>query len=142
MRVLFVKTGSLGNIISTLAVVRRARARTVIAWVVEQCAAEIPKDNPLVDRLIEVNTKALRRWPVSGETLLAPRQQLQRLRASAFDLAIAFQSLLESAASACLCGAAHRYGFTRAHLREWARLCLLTDTVNISSLTVERSIIA
>ncbi len=43
------------------------------------------KDNPLVNRLIEVHTKARRRWLVSGETLLAPRQQLQRSCAAPFD---------------------------------------------------------
>ena len=44
------------------------------------------RDNPLSDRFIEVGTKALRRELMSGETLRAPRQQLRRLRASAFDL--------------------------------------------------------
>jgi hypothetical protein len=44
------------------------------------------RDNPHSDRFIEVGTKALRRELMSGETLRAPRQQLRRLRASAFDL--------------------------------------------------------
>lgn len=44
------------------------------------------RDNPFSDRFIEVGTKALRRELMSGETLRAPRQQLRRLRASAFDL--------------------------------------------------------
>ena len=44
------------------------------------------RDNPRSDRFIEVGTKALRRELMSGETLRAPRQQLRRLRASAFDL--------------------------------------------------------
>jgi hypothetical protein len=44
------------------------------------------KDNPHSHRFIEVGTKALRRELMSGETLRAPRQQLRRLRASAFDL--------------------------------------------------------
>ena len=47
-----------------------------------------------MDRIIEVGTKALRRGPVSGETLSAPRRQLQRLRASPFDLACKFKSNL------------------------------------------------
>jgi hypothetical protein len=33
--------------------------------------------NPILDRLIEVGTKALRRGLMSGETLRAPRQQLR-----------------------------------------------------------------
>ena len=54
--------------------------------------AEILKDNPNLDRLIEVDTKALRRGLMSGETLRAPRQQLRRLRASAFDIALDFKA--------------------------------------------------
>jgi hypothetical protein len=46
------------------------------------------KDNPILNRFIEVGTRALRRVLMSGETLRAPRQQLRRLRASAFDFFI------------------------------------------------------
>ena len=47
-----------------------------------------------MDLLIEVGTKALRRGPVSGETLSALRRQLQRFRASPFDLARKLKSNL------------------------------------------------
>ena len=107
MRILIVKLGSIGDIVHTLpalAAIHRARPGAKISWVVERRAAEILRDNPFVDRLIEVDTKALRRWPMSGETLLAPRQQLRRLRASAFDLALDFQGLLKSATIARLAG--------------------------------------
>ncbi|MDT7779041.1 MAG: heptosyltransferase, partial [Acidobacteriota bacterium] len=83
MRILFVKLGSIGDIVHTLpalAAVRRALPRAEISWVVERRSAEILKDNPFLETLIEVDTKVLRRWPMSGETLLAPRQQLRRLR--------------------------------------------------------------
>lgn len=132
MRVLLVKLGSIGDIVHTLpslAAARRALPRAEISWVVERRAAEILRDNPLLDRLIEVDTKALRRWPVSGETLLATRQQLRRLRASTFDTALDFQGLLKSAAIARLSGARLRYGFAREHLREPASRFLLTKTV-------------
>ncbi len=54
------------------------------------------KDNPHVHRLIEVHTKARRRRLVSGETLLAPRQQLQRSCAAPFDFFFALPNLLIS----------------------------------------------
>jgi lipopolysaccharide heptosyltransferase I len=132
MRLLFVKLGSIGDIVHTLpslAAVRRALPSAEISWVVERRAAEILRDNPLINRLIEVDTKALRRWPVSGETLLAPRQQLRRLRASTFDTALDFQGLLKSAAIARLSGARLRYGFAREYLREPASRFLLTKTI-------------
>jgi heptosyltransferase-1 len=134
MRILIVKLGSIGDIVHTLpvlAALRRALPRAEISWVVERRAAEILRDNQILDTLIEVDTKALRRWPMSGETLLAPRRQLRRLRASSFDAALDFQGLLKSAAIARLSGAPRRYGFARASLREPASRFLLTKTIRV-----------
>jgi lipopolysaccharide heptosyltransferase I len=134
MRILIVKLGSIGDIVHTLpalAAIRRALPRAEISWVVERRAAEILRDNQILNRLIEVDTKALRRWPVSGETLLAPRQQLRRLRASPFDIALDFQGLLKSAAIARLSGTPRRYGFARASLREPASRFLLSKTIRV-----------
>jgi lipopolysaccharide heptosyltransferase I len=136
MRILFVKLSSIGDVVHALpalAAVRRALPGAEIAWVVERRSAEILRDNPLVNTLIEVDTKGLRRWPVSGETLPATRRQLRRLRASPFDLAIDFQGLLKSALIARLSGAPRRVGFARAYLREPASRFLLTKTVEIPS---------
>jgi heptosyltransferase I len=134
MRILFVKLGSIGDVVHTLpalAAVRRAVPGAKISWVVERRAAEILRDNPLLETLIEVDTKGLRRWPMSGETLPATRRQLRRLRASPFDLSIDFQGLLKSALVARLSGAQRRVGFARPHLREPASRFLLTETVRV-----------
>jgi heptosyltransferase I len=134
MRILIVKLGSIGDIVHTLpalGAIRGALPGAEISWVVEQRAAEILRDNPLLDRLIEVDTKAMRRWPMSGETLPAPRRQLRRLRASSFDLALDFQGLLKSAVIARLSGARRSYGFSRRALREPASRFLLSKTIQI-----------
>ncbi|HLL76059.1 MAG TPA: lipopolysaccharide heptosyltransferase I [Pyrinomonadaceae bacterium] len=134
MRILFVKLGSIGDVVHTLpalAAVHRALPDAEISWVVERSAAEILRDNPVLQTAIEVDTKALRRAPVSGETLSATRRQLRRLRASAFDLSLDFQGLLKSALIARLSGASQVYGFSREHLREPASRFLLTKTVNV-----------
>jgi lipopolysaccharide heptosyltransferase I len=134
MRILIVKLGSIGDIVHTLpslAAIRRALPDAEISWVVERASSEILKDNPLVDRLIEVDTKALRRGLMSGETLRAPRQQLRLLRASAFELALDFQGLLKSAMVARLSGARRVYGFARDSLREPASRVLLHQKVSI-----------
>jgi heptosyltransferase I len=134
MHILIVKLGSIGDIVHTLpalAAIRRALPRAEISWVVEKRSAEILRDNPFLKSLIEVDTKALRRWPSSGETLRAPRQQLRRLRASSFDSALDFQGLLKSATIARLSGATRIYGFARESLREPASRFLLTKTVRV-----------
>jgi len=136
MRILIVKLGSIGDIIHTLpalAAMRRALPDAEISWVVERRASEILRDNPILDRLIEVDTKALRRGLMSGETLRAPRQQLRLLRASAFDLALDFQGLLKSSLAARLSRAQRVYGFARDALREPASRFLVHETVSIPS---------
>ena len=135
MRILIVKLGSIGDIVHTLpslAAIRRAMPNAEISWVVERRAAEILRDNPILDRLIEVDTKALRRGLVSGETLRAPRQQLRQLRASAFDLALDFQGLLKSALIARLSGARRVFGFSKNYLREPASRFLLSKSITPS----------
>src|SRR6267378_4058924 len=137
MRILIVKLGSIGDIVHTLpalAAMRRAMPEAEISWVVERRASEILRDNPLLDRLIEVDTKALRRGLMSGETLRAPRQQLRLLRASAFDLALDFQGLLKSAMVARLSGARRVFGFSRDALREPASRFLLSKSIPISKI--------
>ena len=68
---------------------------------------------------------------MSGETLRAPRQQLRRLRASAFDVALDFQGLLKSASIARLSGARRVFGYSRAGLREPASAILLSKRVAV-----------
>jgi lipopolysaccharide heptosyltransferase I len=135
MRILIVKLGSIGDVVHTLpslAAIRKAIPDAEISWVVEHRAAEILRDNPILDRLIEVDTKALGRGLVSGETLRAPRQQLRQLRASAFDLALDFQGLLKSASIARLSGARRIFGFEKNSLREPASRFLLSKSIPIS----------
>jgi hypothetical protein len=45
---------------------RNALSIAEVCWVQEQRAAEILRDNQILDRLIEVGTKALRRGLMSG----------------------------------------------------------------------------
>ncbi|MBA1201656.1 lipopolysaccharide heptosyltransferase I [Pseudomonas capeferrum] len=100
MRVLIVKTSSLGDVIHTLpALTDAAHAIPGIRfdWVVEEGFAEIPAWHPAVDQVIPV---AIRRWRKnlwqtfkSGEW----RQFKQRLRERQYDLVIDAQGLVKSA---------------------------------------------
>src|SRR2546430_11027419 len=134
MHILIVKLGSIGDVVHTLpalAAMRRGLPKAEISWAVEPGSSEILRDNPFLDRLIEIDTKALRRGLMSGETLRAPRQQLRLLRASAFDLALDFQGLLKSAMVARFSGARRVYGFGRDSLRDPASRVLLHHKVQI-----------
>jgi lipopolysaccharide heptosyltransferase I len=138
MRILIVKLGSIGDIVHTLpslAAIRAAMPEAEISWVVERRSLEILRDNPLLDHLIEVDTKALRRGLMSGETLRAPRQQLRRLRASTFDIALDFQGLLKSATIARLSGARRIFGYSPSALREPASAILLSKRISVPKQT-------
>ena len=72
---------------------------------------------------------------MSGETLRAPRQQLRRLRASAFDVALDFQGLIKSASIARLSGARRVFGYSRTALREPASAVFLSKRIPIPPRT-------
>lgn len=100
MRVLIVKTSSLGDIVHTLPAVtdaRRALPFVKFDWVAEEAFAEIPGWHPAVINVIPV---ALRRWrkfklatAFNGEW----RKFKQRLREHKYDLVIDAQGLIKSA---------------------------------------------
>ncbi|MBK8465278.1 MAG: lipopolysaccharide heptosyltransferase I [Chloracidobacterium sp.] len=132
MRLLIVKLGSIGDIVHTLpslAAIRREFPDAEISWVVEERSSEILKGNPLIDNLIEVDTRRLRRRRDIDKIVHEASRQLRGLRRFGFDIAIDFQGLLKSATIAKLSGAKRRWGFSRSGLREPMSRLLLTNTV-------------
>jgi heptosyltransferase I len=133
VRILFVKLGSIGDIIHTLpslAAVRRALPDAEISWIVEERSAEILRGNPMIDNLVEADTQSLRGGMVIEEILLDISKQIRDLRKYKFDIAIDLQGLWKSAAIAKFSGAKRRWGFSRGGLREPSSRILLTDTVS------------
>jgi len=134
MRILFVKLSSIGDIVHTLPIlsaIKQALPEAEISWVAEKGSAEILRNNALLFKLIEVDTKSLRRKTKLGKTLLTTRKQLRELRASDFDLSIDFQGLLKSSAIAKLAKSKRRFGFSKRFLREPASRFLLTDQIEV-----------
>jgi heptosyltransferase I len=120
MRVLLIKTSSLGDLIHTLPALSDAAGALPgirFDWVVEEAFAEIPAWHPAVDRVIPV---ALRRWRKSpwrawrsGEWRLFR----QRLNERSYDAVIDAQGLLKSAFMARL-SAGPSFGLDRHSARE------------------------
>ncbi|MDH3530267.1 MAG: glycosyltransferase family 9 protein, partial [Acidobacteriota bacterium] len=129
-----VKLSSIGDIVHTLptlAAIRSALPEAEISWAVERTSAEILRNNPLLTRLIEVDTRSLRRKSVLGKTIMTARKQLRNLRASDFDLAIDFQGLIKSASISRFSGARYRAGFDKPFLREPSSRHLYTRTFKV-----------
>lgn len=134
MKILIVKLGSIGDIIHTLpacAAIRNALPDAEISWVAEKRSAEILRGNPLIDNLIEVDTRFLRGGKVIEEILLDVSGQVRDLRKFSFDVAIDFQGLLKSAMIAKLSGAKVRYGFSKNNLREPASRIFLNRSIKV-----------
>ncbi|MEQ1776254.1 MAG: lipopolysaccharide heptosyltransferase I, partial [Burkholderiales bacterium] len=100
LRILLVKTSSLGDVVHNLPVVgdiRRHAPDVEIDWVVEESFAAIPRMHPAVRHVIPV---ALRRWRrdfLSAKTRTAVCAFLGKLRERDYDAIIDTQGLLKSA---------------------------------------------
>lgn len=131
MRILIVKLSSIGDIIHTLpalAAIRRTVPEARISWVAERRSAEILRENRLIDRLIEIDTRGLRGGNIIENILLDASKQISEIRSERYDLAIDFQGLLKSAAIAKLSRADKRFGFGRSDLREPAARIFYSET--------------
>jgi len=100
VRVLLIKTSSLGDVVHTLPALtdaQRAKPGIQFDWVVEEGFAEIPAWHPAVAQVIPV---AIRRWRKNlWQTLRSGewRRFKARLRETRYDLVIDAQGLLKSA---------------------------------------------
>jgi len=138
MKILIVKLSSIGDIVHTLPVlsaIRASIANAEITWVVEKKSAEILRNNPLISKLIEIDTKSLRKKDSFGKNFSLATEQLRELRSTKFDVALDFQGLFKSAAIAKLAKAKKRFGFGKEALREPASRFLLSKTFPVETKT-------
>lgn len=121
MRVLIVKTSSLGDLIHTLpAVTDAAKALPGIRfdWVAEEAFAEIPGWHSAVDRTIPI---ALRRWRKGWRSALfsgEPTAFWRQLRVRHYDLVVDAQGLLAKSALPARLARGLRHGLSWRSARE------------------------
>src|SRR5579872_177737 len=115
MRVLVIKTSSLGDIIHALPALtdaKRVYPDITFDWVVENAFKEVPAWHPAVHRVIPV---ALRRWRKQVGTAFRKgeiRDFLKDLRQDKYDYIIDAQGLLKSVALTLLSRGNLRIGFS------------------------------
>ena len=138
MKILIVKLSSIGDIVHTLPVLAAIRTNlpnVEIGWAVERRSAEILRGNPLIDNLIEVDTRSLRGEKRFEHTLNEASRQWRELRQYKYDVALDFQGLLKSSAIARFSRVKRRYGFSARNLREPFSRFLLNETVDVQPKT-------
>jgi len=137
LHILVVKLSSIGDLVHTLpavAAIRRSLPTAEISWAVESRSAEILRGSPVIDNLIEIDTRTIRGASLP-EIFPEIKRQARAVRARKYDVAIDFQGLLKSAVIARLSGAKVRWGFAKDELRESASRFVYTDTVEIPAKT-------
>lgn len=124
MRILLVKTSSLGDVIHNLPVatdlVRRFPGLT-LDWVVEEGFAELPRLHPAVGRVLPVAVRRWRKRLLSRATWAEMSRFNTVLAAEAYDAVLDTQGLLKSGlitAQARLAPGGERCGFGPASARE------------------------
>lgn len=103
MRILLVKTSSLGDVIHNLPVasdIRRVYPEAQIDWVVEEGFAEIPRLHPAVRHVLPVGVRRWRKSPLSPATWREIRAYRQAVRRPAgtdfYDAVLDTQGLIKS----------------------------------------------
>lgn len=121
MRVLIIKTSSLGDVIHSLPVIdylRQVSAGIQIDWVVEEQFLPILEHNSALDRIHIVRTKKWRKSPFAPETRSELKALRTALRERPYDLVFDIQGNLKSGLIAWLSGVNERIGFSTEVLQE------------------------
>jgi len=120
MKVLLVKTSSIGDVIHSLPAVTDAAAAIPdlqLDWVVEEALAVLPEWHPAVDRTIPIGFRRWRKRPLAGIRSGAFAGFRKQIRQSRYDVVLDAQGLLKSAIIAAQArGSRHGFGF--ASVRE------------------------
>lgn len=109
---------------------RRALPDARISWAVDTRASEILRDSPVIDNLIDLDTRAWRRRPFGPQTWSDARARLRAI--GAVDVAIDFQGLIKSGLIALASRAKRRIGFETVDRREKLSGIFLTEQARTS----------
>lgn len=117
MNILIVKLSAIGDVIHTLpslAALRKLYPEAHITWVVEEAAAGLVNNHPLLDAVLISRRKSWIKYLGKGEfsrPLREMRAFLRELRKRPYDLVIDFHGLLKSALIVLLSGGKRKLGY-------------------------------
>jgi heptosyltransferase-1 len=121
VRILIVRTSSLGDVVHALPVLsalRRHLPGARIGWVVEEALAPLLADHPDLDEVLPVRLRAWGRGPFAAATARGLRRFLSALRSFDPEVALDLMGNHKAGAIARLSGSPRRIGAARRHRRE------------------------
>ena len=120
LKLLIVKTSSLGDVIHNLPIIADIRAHhpdVKIDWLVEAGFADIPKLHPAVNEVIPVAVRRWRKALFNRQTWQEIRALKQRLSQQRYDIVLDTQGLLKSGLMSHFCNG-HKHGYDKHSARE------------------------
>jgi lipopolysaccharide heptosyltransferase I len=125
-KILIIKLSAIGDVVQTLPAleaIKRAIPRSEIDWVVEEAAAGILENHPLISRLLLSRRKSWIRKLVRPATFLEGCRDistfLSELRSVRYDIAVDFQGLLKSGILIGLSRSGRKIGFAGTRELSW-----------------------
>jgi len=130
MKILIVKTSSLGDIIQTLAVLKDLHLRfsdVSVDWVVEESFSSLILSLPLVRKVIAPPMRELKKDPFSKDLWKKFKESVRQLRQERYDCVFDLQGNCKSAFWTFLSRSRTKVGFALKVCREWPN-ALSTNT--------------
>ncbi|HET7772610.1 MAG TPA: lipopolysaccharide heptosyltransferase I [Burkholderiaceae bacterium] len=125
MRILIVKTSSMGDVVHALPAasdIARRYPGAEIDWLVERPFAALPQLHPAVREVIPIQFRKWRKSPFDAAVRQAAGEAIARLRRAPYDLILDLQGLVKSAMFCKLARGPHKAtpiaGYDRASIRE------------------------
>lgn len=122
MKILIVKTSSLGDIIHAFPVLNFLHQEfpgVKVDWVVEKSFADIVRAHPLIDKVIEMDTKGWRKKICHPKTWQSIFQFRKDLKKDNYDVIFDLQGNTKSALPTFLAKSQNKVGFGLKTIHEW-----------------------
>ncbi len=135
-KILIVKTSALGDIIHAFAVASYLKMRfpeASLHWAAEKACAGLVKTHPLIDQVIEIDTKTWRKHLFSSSTWRDLYHLRKRLKEAYYDLVIDLQGNTKSAIVTGCAKAKEKIGFHWKSVPELPNLLATNRRFNVPS---------
>jgi heptosyltransferase-1 len=132
--IVIVKTSAIGDVIQAFPVLEYLRKKfpnSRIDWVVEEGIALLLRAHPMLDQVIEIQTKSWRKALFAKETRTQFMGFVKNLRATHYDLAIDLQGNTKSALVTASAKATIKLGYGWQSVREKSNLIATRTRLNV-----------
>jgi heptosyltransferase I len=122
MKILIVKTSSLGDIVHAFPILPYLKAKfpeAQIDWVVEKPYAELARAHPLINQVFAIQTKRWRAAPFSRASWCEVKSFWKEVRREAYDVIFDLQGNLKSGIVTGMVKSANKVGFGSTSAPEW-----------------------